>query len=689
MRAALENHSSFPRLAWTEVSVPHGVLSSDEATFITDRGQKLRAVRGKSRAEHNTFYRVFTPFNGDIPRIEGELQDKPLVEGVPFMPTDWVTDNFEALVPGGIVRIGGKDYRVENPAITPVESSAAHQRWHVRGRLAGAASGWLFEAWVTFYHMQDVADVEGHVTWSDPTVEHVYTEVEAVGLECGEYIALDFAERNGHEGPFQHQGKWTWVLTGPLGADDGTSVPFQGRMLCVKQKHSDGFSPDMAVEVEAEETDEDADYNMRIQSLLAAWQGPVTGVVLDQSFNSRFLAHRWSPRNRAGTMADADRYHEERMRMYAQEAPRTIGSMKSPLHYTRPEVLNRNPADTGNQPDFGSVKGSYAVTLGDSRWIFHAGYNLQSELFRGIMHFEEDGSPVLHENHTGRVTWSGKTHFRQNPKDTLGKKSVWGSSRGTGHHGQDDQHRSWNTLCAYLALRDSPLYEAFLQHHITTDQAMQKDRLGNPRAVGRLFLAWSHAKTITEGVWHDKLKSVMDEKKAAVEKHASFNKVTGPVKVIASHRPVSNVGVTDGKGNDLPFWSVWMNSLGVIGFYAAWKATGEREYLEWASMVASTIVEFGTWEQDGRYRAGYGIWFPDNGEPITKYGVKYHTSSPQVGAGVEGWTFPSVLIHAELNPTADDPVSVKARAMRKNISADQEATEWDDAEWWACVEQVA
>jgi len=711
MKARLTNLSSGRRLAWTEVSVPYSLLQEKEATFLTDHGIRLRAVRGASRGEHSTFYRVHAPFDGHQV-IEGTFLDDK-AHDVPVNPiifSDWVTDDIQALIPSWVVRMGGEDYRMTSPSITMVEGDSAHVKYHVKGRLDGAASGFVGQFWVTIFHLQDVADVEGCLTWSDRGTSEVGIEIEAIGLESGEYIALDFAVRNNHNGPHRLGDKWTWVLSGPIGFGDATSYPVEGRMLCVKQES--GFNEAMAVDTEniaVDDVDTDRDYyNERIQSLWAAYEAPVQGCMIDQEWNSRWLSHKWVPRHQhnpnpqrnedTGTWADAVAFHQKLMSQYRVPAPLSNGVPRNSMYEDRRHILYKNPSQTGSQPDFGSTKGSMAISLGDPRWIWHAGFQLQSEMFRGYMHFENDASMLLYENHPQWITWSGGTHWRQNPHDTLGKESEWGNHRSTGHHGTDDQHRSWNLFCAFLALKDSAMYMALLEHHIVTDQAMQKDRLGSSRSVGRLFLAWGHGLLITDGEWYTRLKAVADEKKAAVEKNGMMNiPGVGPVQIIAASGPDPSTGVHDGNGNYLPTWSVWMNSLGVVGLYAMWKVTGDPSYLDLVKRVSKSIIDWGIFKEGGSHQICYSVWYPWGegswGQPITTQGGSYKTSYDlpehhSVSIGLPGWTVPAVLIWLELHSSEMDETTKKAREIRKERTGNAEAKKWEDAEWWACVEKV-
>jgi len=722
MRARLHNLASRRRLAWTELAVPYGSIKGEEATFLTDNNLRLRAVRGAHRGEHSTFYRVLAPFIGyDV--IDGTMLDEPAVQDgntIFFTHSSWVVDDLEALMPRWVVRVHGHNYYMINPKVEVVDNSRAHERWRVHGEIEELGFWGTF--YVTFYHQQDVADVECRLTWSDRTVTHMGTWVESVFIECGEFISFDFDKHTGMREPTKVGDKWVIQVTDPIEFADASSITAFGRMLCVRQQHHEGF--DVDTYVEEDEIDHQTDlavldptrspnawYKERMESLLAAYEAPTQGLVLDQSWNSQWLSHKWTPRHQPnpnpargedyGDWRDAEKYHQSLMRRYQTVAPADTGRAPSSMYHPRPHVILSYPGSTGTQPDFGSTKGSFAVSLDDPRWIWHCYFCLQGELFRGIMHFEEDGSPVLFENHPKWITWGGQTHFRQRPKDTLGKESTWGNSKSTGHHGQDDQHRSGNMLSAFLALRDSPIYMDFVHHWITNDQAMQKNRLGAARAVGRLTLDWAHKYLITDGDWKARVKSVMDEKKQAVINKWMGGLSLGSVKPLNVAGPDRRSGVHDGNGNPLPTWVPWQESIAAVGFYATWKATGDQWYFDMAKTICRTVVEHGIFEEGGRFYICYAVWYPwgdgNWGRPITEFGATYKTSYDTgevnaVNIGLSAWSIPAVLMLCEMdaNKTTDDvdPVAEKAKLIRKQYTGDGEAKEWEKAEWWACVEKV-
>lgn len=681
IHARLTNLAGYRRSTWVDVGTPYGDLKDPEMDFVTEDGLRLRAVRGGDRGKHTTFYRVRTPFAG-LQSLTGTFQPRtdPIVD-IPFQMTDWVTDDIRALIPTWVVKIDGTYYRMTNPEIKLVEKSAAHQRWHLKGRLAGGARGFVGQVWLTFKHLEDVADFHASLTWSDRQDPALGIAVEGVGIEVGEPVQLDFGPRNGHTGPSKTQeNKWVWLLAAPVGFDDGSAFPISGRMLCTPS--GDMPKPQTPEEVEILEE--------RVASLQAALEAPARGMAID-CWDGKWLAHKWVPRNRAGSWADADDDYRRFEDWVTNPAPLQRGEPRSQMYAPRQIGSAYNPGRTGDQEDFGSTKGSMAVSLGDPRWLWKAEHANQGVAFRGFTHFNQDASILRHEDYPDWLTWSGRTHFRVNP-NTLGKQDpVWGDFRRTGWDGWDDQHRSWHNWMAYLALSDDPMMLDLLIHHIRTDQSQTPNRMGNARAVGRLLLAWASASLLLPDEWSKIVKKISLAKIAAVKATWRGGKHNNPVRVTGA-KTDARMRVTDGNGNPVPAWTVWTEALMCNGLYAAWKQWGDEDFREVLMAVSRTIVEYGTYQNSGGWATCDNVWYPnmntpDEGKPINP-ALYTNTSTFINGPGsISSWVVPAILIFIEIYPH-EDAVKQRARAIANHFTGGQEATDWRKAEWWACVERI-
>jgi hypothetical protein len=654
-------------------------------------------------------------FDGNEALTGSFVAELPPGAGAPFTATDWVADDLAALVPGWVVRIDGTDYRAENTNVTLLEESAAHQRFFLKSRLAGAAHGFVEQVWVTFYSGQDDAEVKSNLVWSDRTVPEMETQVDAVAFESGEFIQLDFSYRNGHaEEPVRVNNKWVWVLSGGIGFNDGSAFPVCGRMLCLPQHIAgqESTSPLALVPGDDEinglteeptpEMLESITLQQRIESLRAASEAPIKGNVIDGEWDGRFLAHKWTPRHQpvspvpgvsTGTFQDANAANNRFTGMLGSVGPLERGTPRNALYHMRHMGLFYDPGRTGDQEDFGSTKGSMSISLGDPRWLWSAEQGIQGDYFRGVMHFEDDASILLYENHTQWWTWSGTTHFRQHPPDTLGKVGMWPPTT-TGWGGYDDQHRSQNNLCAYVALVDDPMAMDLLIHFARTDQSTILRRVGAPRGVGRLVATWANFYTILPHEWAERIKGRLIEKIEAVLSRGSLAHHNNPVKVISYHGPDNRASVRNANGENLPSWVVWEHGLAAVGLYAAWKVTNDHRFLDVLTAICETVLGYGVFQEGGRDYICNNVWYPtgagEEGRPITDFGVSYALDTPQLNVdvrqgGVVTWTTMAILIYTEIgNP---GPLLDLAHRIKTDRGLDVEALGWRAAEWNACIEK--
>ncbi|MHA2064058.1 MAG: hypothetical protein ACXABY_06725, partial [Candidatus Thorarchaeota archaeon] len=313
------------------------------------------------------------------------------------------------------------------------------------------------------------------------------------------------------------------------------------------------------------------------------------------------------------------------------------------------------------------------------------------EYLRGLMHFELDGSMVLQENHPNMVTWGSEIHWRVSG-DTLGKRQpLWGERRNTGWFGYDDQHRSNNNLAVYLALTGDPMMEELVMHHLQLDRAAHKNRIGAPRAVGRLLLCWSHWYRLLSGVARSQVREVMEEKLRAVANNWRGGKHPNPVKVL-TYDTDPRRGVVDSNGNPLPDWSVWEHGLATVGLYAAWKTIGSQVAYDILVDVCKTVIDYAVFEQAGRLWICDNVYYPlglDEGKPIDTLGFPYSTTAshlnvPSGQGGTVEWTRPAVLIAIEILDQGSATYN-KAVQLANTFGVASPITDTRRAEWWACV----
>lgn len=680
MRAILTNTSPLPREHWAVVTFPRPLAApfGPECSFVCSNGQRFRAVRGRTVGMRTT-YRV-RAYMGGSQTLEGSLVNEAQPE--PYVPHRWVTDDIGALIPSLGARIPGLGDFWDVPLGAPVllDQSPAHTRWGVRRLLPQA--GIIFEWWADVLHNDPVIPVWGKAVWSDRHDTATNKSFEFLAMKSGEYIALDFIRRHaGGSVPMKDaHGIWVQILnTSPVILNDGSGLPFSGSMLA--------FVSPRATDKAADPEDWSDDTVRSINNLRAAPGGPIVGVCLE--WDTHWLAGRNLPRFRPGYQSQ----HEQVWQQF-------LDSLDIPAGWfaNRPVGIGKTPGQTGDQEDFGATKGTYAVCDGDARFIRVMQYAVQAELFRGFNHYENNG-PLDINAHPLWVTWNGVTHYHSGVSpDSIGKTRD-GAAPGTGWYGYDDEHRSQNTLAAYMMLTDDPLMEDQLRHLVTTDRASYRMRFPNngsgaARGQGRTSGAWAQFVGLTEGVeqqhWVNIIASRMN---ASLNLNPSIN-VAGPMKVLASGGPDSRKQVYRPDGSLGPWVSFWEHGLAAVGIYNAVKAQpNNADAHEILVRICRTLATFACFEENGEWwTVADCLWSEGEAPP----GGLVSTSRALVcdrnfASGVTSWTFAGLLVAREFlaQQAETDPALLNKLSRYINaITGGQEAGDRRQAEWWATVQSV-
>lgn len=671
MRAKLVNLSPLPRSHWAVVTFPARRVEDFkvEATFLTDRGQRFRAVRG-STVGFKTVYRIQAALGGHE-AIEGELVNETHKNASPFFPHPWTLDDVTALLPAfGVQHEGGARSWSDPPDLVRLlGASPAHQRWHVKTRIPG--SGLIGEFWLDLLSTDPVIPFWGKIVWSDRRDPRPLVRYPAVAISTGEFLKLDFSTRHGILTPYRDaNNKWVTILnSAPLSFQDGAGLPLSGALLAIRQPKAG----DPIVDPESS-----ADWvGFSLRNLQAALGGPIVGAC--EGWDGWWLAHRFTPMGARSFAPEA---------VAAWERFQAMLSSPAGWFAERPLGVTSTPGQTGDQEDFGASKGTFVVTERDPRHIFSLLYSVQAELFRGFNHYESTGLPLKAEDHPSWVTWSGVTHYHPGVSpDRLGKKDDWGVVPGTGWYGMDDQHRSQNNLAAYLLLSDDPLIEDQLRHILTTDEASYRLRFpqygpGAPRAQGRVVGAWSHALTVTEGETQARLYRLLLARLDITINNPLLS-VPGPMKVLGTGGPDERVPIVDEAHNLAPYVSIWEHALAVIGLYGAVKQDVRADLLPVLQTVCRTLAEFAFFKEGGAW------WTVDNvlwkgGEPVPG-GLK--VGSPHIVAwkgapGTCSWTVAGLLVAREvLGAGYSQELDSYLEAMTSAGAQDVRT-----AEWWASVD---
>lgn len=688
MQGVIHNLAAQPRDRWTRCAFPKRAVEraqlGEEAIFTTTNGRTFRAVRGRTIRDHSTIYRVFAQLEGNE-RVEGVLS-VPLPPGVHhnFVPHPWVVDDPGELIPSVVVRKDGVDY-ASGPAsaLVMVDNSPAHQRWFMRSEIVEL--GMVFEWWAELTHLDPVVECWGKLTWSDRSDPNEAIRVDGVALKTGELYVDSFAKAKGMQQPFAAGRDWFTVCSGPRSFADTTGLDFAGQMLA--------FVTDPSTLPEDLDLETDTGWiSWSIRSLMAAFTGwPVVGSGVEH-WDGNLLAAKNEPRfiNTQTMLAELD-----------SEWNRFADKMEQGGDYydRRRFGVGQHPGATGDQEDFGAVKGTYVVVGREPKALHMLAYSVYADCYRPGAGFYEGGQPLDPDAHPDWWVWSDYTHYHPGvSRDRLGKTA---SSFGfpnlgaTGFNGYDDQHRSQNNLCAVLALWDDPLAESLIKMRSIPEQKMMRGRVGATRAVGRLSGAWSqYVLLLDDGVERDRFINRINEKLATVLANSDLN-APGPVKVIAHGGPDPRKQVYYPPGHAqagelAQFWSVWEHGLYSVGTYNLWKATGHQHALDALKQVCATVVEFALFSEMGSwFLVDDMVWLA--GGAALDPSLMTTTSrqlvvDPGIG-GVTSWGFCTLLIATEvLDP---GPLLDKAKTAVRHFTGGREADDRRTAEWWACVATVA
>jgi hypothetical protein len=348
----------------------------------------------------------------------------------------------------------------------------------------------VFDEWLYVYTMQDAVRVEVTFTNSDPRTSELSFDFDMMWLESREVFELDYRTLLGDVPPsrqlsvptHQSYGRYIQLLSGNRTMGRSEQIFYSGWMLSA----SHSGAPPTASSYSAGGITVVQQPGERLCTLAATRFGPATGVYT--GWAGKWLAFGMVPELPVGSRQDGG----------WGAADASAGAFQSRLHvgadlYTqRPRGLLLLAGSTGGQEDFGSSKGTFAVSVGDPRYLHEAGYSIYEAFARPFHNREIDGSPLLAQMHPDLRTWSQIVHC-PTTIDTLGLQCPlpysWPSN---GYSGLDDQHRSQNNFDAQLALTGSHALRAVLKDLLEIDLTQVPGRIDSPRAEGRLGMAWAN-----------------------------------------------------------------------------------------------------------------------------------------------------------------------------------------------------
>jgi hypothetical protein len=316
---------------------------------------------------------------------------------------------------------------------------------------------------------------------------------------------------------------------------------------------------------------------------------------------------------------------------------------------------------------------------------------VQADLFRGVHHYEADGTPLKRDNHPDWITWSMGTHWHTGvSRDRLGKTGPQPSQSGTGWLGYDDQHRSQNNLAAYLALTDDPLMLNHVYHQTTVDEAAHRVRYqgtGAARAQGRTNGTLAQLATVVPDDLRARIVQVVTRRMEPIINNPMLD-VSGPMKVLSWMGPDARKPIYDENGNLAPTTSMWEHGLAAVGLYKVAKENlssglpgGHPGSV--LRTVCETLLNFGFFFDGNNWHTVHDIWYRDGeAPPGGLFEASPHLTTGHGGVGT--WTFAGILVAREVlgggHTDLDNYIAWR--------TDNREASDRRTAEWWAAVETV-
>jgi hypothetical protein len=699
MQIITQNRTDQKRRGWVDVAVPYWHHKDDEpnARYRLTSKPRWPIVRGPHVGTWSTLLHVYGEwFPGET--VSGSLSTSP--DGpwdVPFFSTDWVVDHLDDLIPIPMIQLEEDGEIIQGTDffnIELVEESPIRQVWRGHGRMTGTML--CFRAWVYIYAGQDPIRVEYEFTNSDPRSTEITQHFQNLGIKTGEFFEMDFRDYWGLPYPVQDvDGKWVQIVTGPKKLDDPQQVAFTGWMLCLPRDRSkiDPREPETA---------------QRIANLVAHLQLP--GKVDDKRGPLYAMCTSWDGHwGPFGVLPEFPTTPHPGIPMTPQlMVGRWLGYLENrgDIFDQRPGNLAKSAGQTGSQEDFGASKGGDMI-VAEEPSLMHRLLLGVNEHMRPAHNREVDARAMVARAHPKLLTWSQLAFGRAiQDADSLGKgfqEGGWTRERnGTGYSGIDDQHRSQNTLSAYIALTGSHWAQSLMFDFMQVDFAQQTAWMDAPRAEGRLNQAWANTLMLlnphhdTKQDWKPDLIAHMKKRMATTLKDWSGGKVEphSAIRVMSwtSHINVLKKEVTDPDTGEkswvpVPAWQPWQHSIACMGFRAAELQLPEEDRSDFTMMrktMAEMITRYGCYHDGMRWRCCVSVRYrlgDDEGLPLPEDAYGQTTGEMMVDDSWWRWTLPAVIICE--STTDDEDLAKRARSIIADVRPDSGPVDWNQAEWWA------
>jgi hypothetical protein len=356
-----------------------------------------------------------------------------------------------------------------------------------------------------------------------------------------------------------------------------------------------------------------------------------------------------------------------------------------------PFSLVKDPGATGGQADFGLLKLSPVASTGLPSFLLEVEPSVLQEACRPVHVFESDGTPVQSRNHRDWVQWDGRTHWNCDvSKDRLGKPCPVPRFPSNGWKGKDRQHWSSNYLCGYYLLTGSHWALREIENEVQLFLAGQTLRggigtsgPGAPRAAGRMLLlgCWLYQCTGDEAlVKRMKARMEMSYLKMWAGRKLGEDKV----------RPLMIRRATEGSlGGKVRFWTPWEECIGVTGFVAFHRLTGNEIARSLAEEISLNALRHGWLIDRSGAHVGYEVRFQNGGKPLTRKQMlaREKTVCSWAGGGIGVWSMAAVQVALHFAKARDDKAMIEKAErilsiLRRNRDRPPRDGWWDEYREW-------
>lgn len=599
----------------------------------------------------------------------------PAPEVKHFAFSSWVGDSIAALIPsfecdGQLSEplqffdgSGTQKNIIINTYADPIKATF-YFRTQIRSKLL------TIEGWVTYYNNQDHAEFVIHSTYGNVTSTSMGANMGILYMITGEIHVVDYAKRKGLGACTAVDGKWKTPIAAALERGKAQRVQVRGAMLCL---------PSPLDRIYSEILDPTTRATERIETLQARQLAPICGISKSWQEEDKWLVFGKTPLHYANEAGDLQ-----------YERQRFLNGLATASHeyVQRPYASMKLSGTTGDQADFGACRGSHAVTSLEPWAIFDYLYSTDMWALRPTGNKEDYGERATFAGHPNARSYSQGIDFRFSMADLMGWPSNWNTPHmGSGCTTLDEQHRSDNYLYACYALTRCPGLESIILDTIELDRWGVRERAtnpatwpaspGSPRAIGRLLM--TKANQVHLG-FAGALPSLMETLVPSyTQAHYRSQPATNAVKVLSVDNPAT-YGWMNAQGQTITGWVAWQEAMGVMGFYAAYKVTGDERCLEVIREVGRTLVNHAFWHNGTHWTCAASMRW-NNGEPLPQ--TSYNYNQPNYDLIATGmfyvWCLGAVKIFARCCP--EDPAAARANQI---ITEGGTPNTSNDASWW-CV----